>query len=272
MSVPPVPTNGLPEPSRAAPIASIASRSSAIASEVSPRHRLVLEGQVDDAVGLGGRLVQAVEVVEVAAADLGAGGLERGGRAVGAGQADDLVAGPSSSGTTAEPMCPDAPVTNTRMVNLRVDALGAACARRRMMSLADIKLADTAPSVIGYTRRMTRWEPDASGRLRQAALELYGERGYDRPRSREIAERAGLTKRTFFRYFADKREVLFGGSDVLQELFVTEVGAAPEPATPLDAVAAALEAVAASFEEPREPRAAPPADRRRPTRSCRSAS
>ena len=93
MSVPPVPTKGLPEPSRAAPIASIALRSSAIALEVvARRHRLVLEGQVDDAVGrLGGR-AQAVEVVQVAAPDLGARGLEGGGGAVGAGQADHLVA------------------------------------------------------------------------------------------------------------------------------------------------------------------------------------
>ena len=58
---------------------------------------------------------------------------------------------------------------------------------------------------------MGRWEPDARGRLEEAALELYAERGYDADDGREIAERAGLTERTFFRHFADKREVLFGG-------------------------------------------------------------
>jgi AcrR family transcriptional regulator len=56
---------------------------------------------------------------------------------------------------------------------------------------------------------MGRWEPDARGRLLKAALELYGERGFEQTTVAEIAERAGLTERTFFRHFADKREVLF---------------------------------------------------------------
>jgi AcrR family transcriptional regulator len=109
-----------------------------------------------------------------------------------------------------------------------------------------------SPGVIDYARRMVRWQPDALGRLQQAALTLYDERGFDNTTVAEIAEHAGLTKRTFFRYFADKREVLFSGSEALQELFVTEVGAAPESATPLDAVAAALDAAAAMFEGRRE--------------------
>jgi AcrR family transcriptional regulator len=99
---------------------------------------------------------------------------------------------------------------------------------------------------------MGRWRPDARGRLEQAALTLYGERGFDNTTVAEIAGRAGLTKRTFFRYFADKREVLFWGSDALKGLFVTAVGTAPEAATPLAAVTAALDAVAAMFEERRE--------------------
>jgi AcrR family transcriptional regulator len=99
---------------------------------------------------------------------------------------------------------------------------------------------------------MPRWQPDAHVRLQQAALALYGERGFDNTTVAEIAEHAGLTKRTFFRYFADKREVLFWGSKALEELFVTEVGAAPASAAPLDAVAAALDAVAEMFEERRE--------------------
>ncbi|MBO9532653.1 MAG: TetR family transcriptional regulator [Solirubrobacteraceae bacterium] len=58
---------------------------------------------------------------------------------------------------------------------------------------------------------MARWEPDARGRLAEAALELYAERGYEQTTVADIAGRAGLTERTFFRHYADKREVLFGG-------------------------------------------------------------
>src|SRR4051794_22982836 len=86
----------------------------------------------------------------------------------------------------------------------------------------------------------------------QAALELFGERGYDATTVAEIAERAGLTKRTFFRYFADKREVLFWGSADLQALIVSAVAAAPPEATPLDAVAAGLDAAARMFVDMRE--------------------
>jgi AcrR family transcriptional regulator len=99
---------------------------------------------------------------------------------------------------------------------------------------------------------MPRWEPDALGRLQDAALALYGERGFDNTTVAEIAERAGLTKRTFFRYFADKREVLFGGSELLEELVTTAVRGAPEGAAPLDAVAVALDATVPMFEERRE--------------------
>jgi AcrR family transcriptional regulator len=94
---------------------------------------------------------------------------------------------------------------------------------------------------------MVRWEPDARGRLGQAAFELFTERGFEQVTVAEIAERAGLTERTFFRYFADKREVLFAGADGFQDLFVSTVAAAPEDAAPIDAVAAALYAAAAMF-------------------------
>ena len=91
---------------------------------------------------------------------------------------------------------------------------------------------------------MGRWEPDASGRLRQAALELYVERGFEQTTVAEIADRAGLTARTFFRHYADKREVLFSGSAVLHENLVRALQEAPATATPLQAVSAALEAAA----------------------------
>ena len=92
---------------------------------------------------------------------------------------------------------------------------------------------------------MARWEPDSRGRLRQAAFELYSERGYDATTVAEIAERAGVTERTFFRHFADKREVLFSGSEQLQDALVSAVRDAPGSVSPFDAVAAGLDAVAA---------------------------
>jgi AcrR family transcriptional regulator len=94
---------------------------------------------------------------------------------------------------------------------------------------------------------MVRWQPDSRGRLEQAALELFAERGFEQTTASQIAERAGLTERTFFRHFADKREMLFGGSSQLQQLFVDAVAGAPEHATPLEAVTAGLDAVSAFF-------------------------
>src|SRR5277367_4573088 len=89
---------------------------------------------------------------------------------------------------------------------------------------------------------MARWLPNASERLALAALELFAERGYENTTVVEIAERAGLTKSTFFRYFPDKREVLFGG-DTMAGLLVEGILAAPVEATPLEAVANALDVV-----------------------------
>ncbi len=75
---------------------------------------------------------------------------------------------------------------------------------------------------------MARWEGGADERLARAAYELYFERGFDDVTIAEIAERAGLTKRTFFRYFADKREVLFSGAAAFQEAVVRAVLDAPQ--------------------------------------------
>ena len=91
---------------------------------------------------------------------------------------------------------------------------------------------------------MGRWEPDAAARLRAAAMELYVERGFEQTTVAEIAARAGLTARTFFRYFADKREVIFGGSSALQEAMVAAVRGLPAEASALSAVGAALDAAA----------------------------
>jgi len=89
---------------------------------------------------------------------------------------------------------------------------------------------------------MARWEAGADGRLAQAAYELYFERGFDEVTIAEIAERAGLTKRTFFRYFADKREVLFSGAAAFQQSVVRAVVDVPEGVAAIDAVVAALSA------------------------------
>jgi AcrR family transcriptional regulator len=83
---------------------------------------------------------------------------------------------------------------------------------------------------------MGRWEPNARGRLEKAALELYDERGFDATTVAEIAARAGLTERTFFRHFADKREVLFGGSEALREHLARGTLDAPASLGPVEAI------------------------------------
>jgi len=99
-------------------------------------------------------------------------------------------------------------------------------------------------AVITYHSTMGRWEPNARDRLRQAAMELYGERGFEQTTVAEIAERAGLTERTFFRYFADKREVLFFGQGALRDGFLSAIAGAPASAGPIDAVGFALDSAA----------------------------
>jgi AcrR family transcriptional regulator len=99
---------------------------------------------------------------------------------------------------------------------------------------------------------MVRWEPDSRGRLAEAAMVLYAEQGFDQTTVAEIAERAGLTERTFFRHFADKREVLFSGAQALQELLVTTVVNAPAASSPLEAVTLALEAASRLFQSRRD--------------------
>ena len=96
---------------------------------------------------------------------------------------------------------------------------------------------------------MGRWEPNARGRLAQAAMTLYAEQGFEQTTVAEIAARAGLTERTFFRHFADKREVLFYGMDMARDLLTRTIAEAPASATPMEAIGAALQALAAVFQE-----------------------
>ncbi|MGA8533306.1 MAG: TetR family transcriptional regulator [Candidatus Tumulicola sp.] len=99
---------------------------------------------------------------------------------------------------------------------------------------------------------MARWKPDARTRLEQAALELYSERGFQQTTVAEIAQRAGLTERTFFRYFADKREVLFSGASALEARLVSALDDAPDTLSAIDAVGVAVEVGASLFEDRRD--------------------
>ena len=88
---------------------------------------------------------------------------------------------------------------------------------------------------------MGRWEPGARERLVVAAVDLFTEQGYDATTVAQIAERAGVTKSTFFRHFPDKRELLVAGQETLSRLLAEGIAEAPRDASPLEAVAAGLE-------------------------------
>jgi len=120
------------------------------------------------------------------------------------------------------------------------------------MSVDVITLPLMSVAVINYDRDVTRWEPNAAGRLAKAAMDLYSERGFEQTTVAEIAARAGLTERTFFRHFADKREVLFAGADELQKIVVSAIASAPDSATPIDAAAAGIGAAGTWLQERRE--------------------
>ncbi|MFE2424940.1 TetR/AcrR family transcriptional regulator [Streptomyces hokutonensis] len=87
---------------------------------------------------------------------------------------------------------------------------------------------------------MARWQPGAAQRLVVAAVDLFTEQGYDATTVTQIAERAGVTKSTFFRHFADKRELLVAGQETLSRLLADGITEAPASASPLQAVAAGL--------------------------------
>ena len=88
---------------------------------------------------------------------------------------------------------------------------------------------------------MARWEPGAPQRLVVAAVDLFTEQGYDATTVAQIVERAGVTKSTFFRHFADKREVLVAGQETLSTLLADGITEAPPGASPLEAVASGLD-------------------------------
>jgi len=108
-------------------------------------------------------------------------------------------------------------------------------------------------TVITTLRAMVRWEPGARERLQAAALEMFATRGFEQTTAAEIAQSVGLTERTFFRHFSDKREVLFYGQDQFLEAFIGGVDAAPPDAAPLEIIAFALHAATSFFPDERRP-------------------
>jgi AcrR family transcriptional regulator len=100
---------------------------------------------------------------------------------------------------------------------------------------------------------MVRWEPGARDRLQAAALELFASRGFEQTTAAEIAQSVGLTERTFFRHFSDKREVLFYGQEQFLQAFLDGVDAAPADASPLEVVESALRTAGAFFTGDRRP-------------------
>jgi AcrR family transcriptional regulator len=100
---------------------------------------------------------------------------------------------------------------------------------------------------------MVRWEPGARERLQAAALELFASHGFEQTTAAEIAQSVGLTERTFFRHFSDKREVLFYGQEQFLQAFIDGADAAPPDASPLQVIASALYAAASFFPDERRP-------------------
>lgn len=99
---------------------------------------------------------------------------------------------------------------------------------------------------------MPRSGREAHERLQRAALELYAEQGFDQTTTVEIAQRAGVTERTFFRHFPDKREVLFGGEAFVRELLVAAVDDAPPALGSLEVLRTACLSLEVPLEEGRE--------------------
>lgn len=98
---------------------------------------------------------------------------------------------------------------------------------------------------------MVRWEPGTAERLQQAALALFATRGFEQTTATEIAQSVGLTERTFFRHFSDKREVLFYGQHLFVQAFLDGVDAAPPGASPIEMVSSALRSAASFFPQER---------------------
>ncbi len=104
------------------------------------------------------------------------------------------------------------------------------------MSRRDINVVLSCRDITGYVRDMPRWEQGSKQRLQQAAMELFEERGFEETSAVQIAERARVTTRTFFRYFSDKQEVLFADENTLHAALVEEILRASDVSEPLTTV------------------------------------
>jgi AcrR family transcriptional regulator len=109
---------------------------------------------------------------------------------------------------------------------------------------------------LAYAVTVSRWAPNARERLETAALDLFTENGYEETTVAQIADRAGLNRATFFRHFADKREVLFGGEDVLAGLFGDAIRTASPDATLIGCLKAAYAAAEVAMTPRRRAQAA----------------
>ena len=109
---------------------------------------------------------------------------------------------------------------------------------------------------LAYAVTVSRWAPNARERLETAALDLFVANGYEETTVAQIADRAGLNRATFFRHFADKREVLFGGEDVLAGLFADAIRAASPGATLTECLQAAFAAAGVAMTPPQRAKAA----------------
>ncbi|MDO3636989.1 TetR/AcrR family transcriptional regulator [Mycolicibacterium arseniciresistens] len=100
---------------------------------------------------------------------------------------------------------------------------------------------------------MVRWVPGTRERLQDAALDLFAARGYEQTTATDIAQAVGLTERTFFRHFSDKREVLFHGQQALTDAFLAGLDDAPPDASPIDLAVSALRSSSSFFDDERRP-------------------
>ncbi|GAA2687190.1 MULTISPECIES: TetR family transcriptional regulator [Actinosynnema] len=100
---------------------------------------------------------------------------------------------------------------------------------------------------------MARWKPGTADRMQKAALELFATRGFDQTTAQEIAQAVGLTERTFFRHFSDKREVLFHRQDEFADAFRAGVARSPADAPPIEVIASALRSSADFFPDDLRP-------------------